>query len=368
MALPPLVEPVRKLSPAEAARTARHAALYPLGELGQRRLAAARVAIVGAGGLGSPAILALAAAGVGHLTVIDDDVVDPSNLQRQILHRRRDEGRAKVDSAVRAAADLAPECVVVAVRERLTPDNAERLLAGADVVLDGTDTFTSRVAVADACEGLGVPLVWGTVQEFTAQVTVFWSRPPAGVPSVRLADLHPRASALDVPSCAEVGVLGAVVLQVGSLMATQAILLLSGIGEPLIGRIALVDALRSTAREIPLLPAAGPAEPVTVEAALPATEPADPAPASVSLPEGALVVDVREQEEHTTGVIPGALLLPLAELVADERIRFDAPVVTVCASGVRSRHAAEILTSRGTDATSLPGGMSTWTGPVVVAA
>ncbi|GGF39746.1 molybdopterin/thiamine biosynthesis dinucleotide-utilizing protein [Microbacterium sorbitolivorans] len=365
MALPPLVAPAASLSPAEAARTARHAALYPLGELGQRRLAAARVAIVGAGGLGSPAVLALAAAGVGRLTVIDDDVVDASNLQRQILHRMRDEGRAKVDSAVRAAADLAPECVVEAVRERLTPDNAERLLAGADVVLDGTDTFASRLAVAAACENLGVPLVWGAVQEFTAQVTVFWSRPPAGAPRVVLADLHPGAG--ELPTCAEVGVLGSVVLQVGSLMATQAILLIAGIGDPLLGRIALVDALRSTAREVPLLAAAGDGDPAA-GAADPGAGRADPAPAAADLPAGAVVVDVREPSERAGGVIPGAVLIPLAELAADERIRFDAPVVTVCASGVRSRRAAEILAARGTGATSMPGGMAAWTGRVEVPA
>lgn len=366
MALPPLVAPAASLSPAEAERTARHAALYPLGELGQRRLAAARVAIVGAGGLGSPAVLALAAAGVGRLTVIDDDVVDASNLQRQILHRLRDDGRAKVDSAVRAAADLAPECVVEAVRERLTPDNAERLLAGADVVLDGTDTFASRLAVAAACERLGVPLVWGAVQEFTAQVTVFWSRPPAGAPRVVLADLHPAASTGELPTCAEVGVLGSVVLQVGSLMATQAILLIAGIGDPLLGRIALVDALRSTAREVPLFAAAG-ADPAA-GAADPGAGRANPAPAAAGLPADAVVVDVREPSERAGGVIPGAVLIPLAELAADERIRFDAPVVTVCASGVRSRRAAEILAARGTGATSMPGGMAAWTGRVEVPA
>lgn len=356
MALAPLVEPVVALSAAEAARTARHAVLHPLGELGQRRLAAAHVAVVGAGGLGSPAVLALAAAGVGRLTVIDDDVVESSNLQRQLMHRARDVGSPKVDSAVRAAADLAPECQVFTVRERLAADNAVRILAGAHVVLDGTDTFDSRLVVADACEQLGVPLVWGAVQEFAAQVTVFWSRPPQGAPRVLLSDLHPRSAVGAAPTCAEVGVLGAFVLQAGALMATQAILLIAGIGEPLLGRVALIDGLRSTVREVPLR-AAGAPVPAPDEAARPVKAPDAVVP-------GVLYLDVREPSEQASGTIPGAVRLPLAELLADESLRFDGPVVTVCAIGVRSRRAAEVLVSRGVQATSLEGGMAAWTGPV----
>ncbi|MGO1769977.1 MAG: HesA/MoeB/ThiF family protein, partial [Microbacterium sp.] len=205
MPFPPLVEPVDALSEAERARTARHRVLAGLGELGQRRLAAAHIAIVGAGGLGSPAILALAAAGIGELTVIDTDTVEASNLQRQVIHRIGDVGAHKVDSATRAASDLAPETRVNGVAEWLDDDNADRLLAGADVVLDGSDTFATRVAVARACERLGTPLVWGTLQEFGAQLTVFWSAPPAGRSPVVLSDLHPADRAGEPPSCAQVG-------------------------------------------------------------------------------------------------------------------------------------------------------------------
>src|SRR6478736_8096688 len=208
MPLPPLVEPIAALGDTERVRTARHSRLAGFGEISQRRLAAARIAVVGAGGLGSPVVLALAAAGVGELIVIDDDSVELSNLQRQILHRVGDVGAPKVDSAVRAAADLAPDTVVRSVREHLTPDNAARLLAGAHLVIDGTDTFETREAVASGCEDLGVPLVWGVIQEFYAQATVFWSDPPAGLPAVRLADLYPPESVGDVPTCEEVGVLG----------------------------------------------------------------------------------------------------------------------------------------------------------------
>ncbi|MCT1478330.1 HesA/MoeB/ThiF family protein [Microbacterium sp. p3-SID336] len=252
MPLPPLVEPVEALSRAEAARAARHLVLADLGELGQRRLRAAHVAVVGAGGLGSPVVLALAAAGIGTLTVIDDDTVELSNLQRQVLHRLADVDAPKVDSAVRVAGELSPETIVRPVRERLTAANADTLLAGADVVIDGSDSFETRSLVAAACERSGVPLVWGVVQEFAAQVTVFWSDPPAGTEPVVLRDLYPPEEVGALPSCAAVGVLGALCLQVGSLLAMETIKLVAGIGEPLFGRVLLIDALRGRMSEVPL--------------------------------------------------------------------------------------------------------------------
>ncbi|WP_221584165.1 ThiF family adenylyltransferase [Microbacterium sp. G2-8] len=369
MALPPLVDPVAQLTPAEAARTARHHVLFPLGEEGQRRLQAAHVAIVGAGGLGSPALLALAAAGVGRLTVIDDDDVDASNLQRQVMHRTRDIGRAKVDSAVRAGHDLAPECDVVAVRERLTADNAGRILRGADVVIDGSDTFATREIVDAACAAIGVPLVWGVVQEFHAQVTVFWADPPAGAPATRLSDLHPAGAVGNVPTCAEVGVLGALVMQVGSLMATQAILLVAGIGDPLVGRIALVDALRSTTREVPFR-ASSPATPPPIPRTVP-TEVTDAELRGALI--RTLVIDVREPSERRDGVIAGSVAIPVAEVLADPsaaaaRVRDAADgrdVVTVCAAGVRSARATAALAGAGLTSRSLTGGMRTWSGAVV---
>ena len=256
MPFPPLVDPVASLSEAERTRTARHLTLAGFGEDAQRRLANAHVALVGAGGLGSPAVLALASAGVGTLTVIDDDVVEVSNLQRQVMHRHDDIGAPKALSAVRTAADLSPETDVRTVIRRLDASNAVELLSGADVVLDGADTFETRVDVAAACERLGVPLVWGVIQEFTAQLTVFWSTPPDGRSPVLLDDLYPAGSAGEVPTCAQVGVLGAMCLQVGAAMAMQAIQLIAGIGEPLLGRVMLFDALRSRSREVPLVGAA----------------------------------------------------------------------------------------------------------------
>ena len=365
MPLPPLVAPVAALSDAERARTARHTRLAGFGEIAQRRLAAARIAVVGAGGLGSPAVLALAAAGVGELIVIDDDLVEQSNLQRQIMHRLADVGAAKVDSAVRAVADLSPETAVRPVRERLSLQNAAALIAGADLAIDGTDTFETREAVASAAERLGIPLVWGSVQGFDAQVTVFWNRPPPGVDPVVLSDLYPPGSVGDVPTCADVGVLGALCLQVGSLLATEAIKLVAGIGEPLLGRVLVIDGLRARQHEVRLRGA-------VTDAVAPgaATEDQAPttAPAATSAPlvgpealPGSVVLDVREQHEVETGMIAGSLHVPLATVLAHPEALADLPrVVVVCKVGVRARRAAEALRALGVEASVLSGGLDAW--------
>lgn len=250
----PLVDPVASLAPEELIRTARHAVLAGIGEEGQRRLAAARIAVVGAGGLGSPVLLALAAAGVGELIVIDDDVVERTNLQRQLMHRVDDIGAPKTASAARAIRDLSPLTHVREENSRLTPQNARHLLGDAHVVIDGSDTFDTRSAVASATDELGMPLVWGAVQEWSAQATVFWSRPPAGHAAVTLGDVFPPDSVGEPPTCAQVGVLGALCVQVGGLLATEAIKLVTGAGEPLLGRLVVIDALRSRHDIVPLAP------------------------------------------------------------------------------------------------------------------
>jgi adenylyltransferase/sulfurtransferase len=249
----PLVEPVASLAPEELIRTARHAVLVGIGEEGQRRLAAARVAVVGAGGLGSPVLLALAAAGVGELVVIDDDVVERTNLQRQLMHRVDDIGTPKAASAARAIRDLSPLTHVREVNVRLTLANARELLGDAHVVIDGSDTFDTRGAVASATDELGMPLVWGAVQEWSAQATVFWSRPPEGSSPVTLGDVFPPDSVGEPPTCAQVGVLGALCVQVGGLLATEAIKLVTGAGEPLLGRMAIIDALRARQDIVPIV-------------------------------------------------------------------------------------------------------------------
>ncbi|MGR6740583.1 ThiF family adenylyltransferase [Microbacterium sp. F1-18] len=365
MILAPLVAPVDTLSDRERERTARHAVLAGVGDEGQRRLTAAHVAVVGAGGLGSPVILALAAAGVGTITVIDDDVIEYANLQRQVIHRADDVGSPKVASALRAAAALSPETRIEPRRERLDADNASRLLAGSDLVIDGTDTFETRTVVAAACAALGLPLVWGVIQEFHAQVTVFWTDPPEGIPAIGLDDLYPAGSADDLPTCAEVGVLGSLCLTVGGMLATEAIKLITGVGEPLLGRLVVVDALSGTTREVPLRAASSaPPAPPAPEPRTPQTRPTTP---EIDLDQlraqqraGAVVLDVREPHETATGVLPGSVLLPLGDLLADPS-RVDADrVVVVCAHGIRARRAADVLRGRGVTASVLAGGLAGW--------
>ncbi|QLD11154.1 ThiF family adenylyltransferase [Microbacterium oleivorans] len=372
MAFPPLVDPAPRLSDTELRRTARHRVLAGLGDSGQRRLAAAHVGIVGVGGLGSPVILALAAAGVGTITVIDDDDVEHANLQRQVIHRIDDVGSPKVESAVRAVAALSPETRVVVRRERLDAGNAARLLDGCHLVIDGTDTFETRTVVAAACADRGLPLVWGVIQEFHAQVTVFWSAPPGGAPGIDLADLYPPGSAGELPTCAEVGVLGSLCMTVGGMLATEAIKLVTGIGEPLFGRLVVVDGLSGSQREVPLRPARGPR--VTAPAGHGAASPAAGTAAEPAAPEvdleglrsaqraGAIVVDVREPHETADGTLPGSVLVPLADLLArPEQIEAER-VVVVCARGIRAHRAADALRSRGVDATVLAGGLAEWAG------
>lgn len=376
MPFSPLVDPVPALSAAETTRTARHLRLAGFGGSAQRRLRAAHVAIVGAGGLGSPTILALAAAGIGRITIIDDDVVDVTNLHRQIIHRHADVGRAKTDSAERVASDLSPETVVHAVRARVDDDNASELIAGADLVLDGTDTFETREAVAAACERAGIPLVWGTVQAFDAQVTVFWSAPPAGVAPVVLRDLYPHGSVGDVPTCEDVGVLGVLCMQVGALMAAQAVALITGVGDPLLGRVVVIDGLRMRQREIVLRPAGDAAATATAGRTAKA-----PRPASVSvddlrraLDSGAppRIIDVRETHELLTGMVPTSVHTPLASVLGEPGSALSArsadgeprveqqPIVVVCQAGVRARRAAEALAGAGIEAVVLAGGMDAW--------
>lgn len=262
----PLVAPAPALEPAELVRTARHAVLAGIGEEGQRRLNAARVTVVGAGGLGSPVLLALAAAGVGSLTVIDDDVVELTNLQRQLAHRVEDIGTPKTASAARAITALAPHTAVTQISERLDAANAEALLAGADVLVDTSDSFATRRAVAAAAESLGVPLVWGAVQEWHAQATVFWSAPPAGDPVV-LTDLFPLGTEGEPPSCAQVGVLGALCVQVGGMLSGEVVKLITGAGTPLLGRLALIDALTGRQHEVAVRAAAPSSAPPSSTAA-----------------------------------------------------------------------------------------------------
>lgn len=228
----------------------RQRVLPGFGDAGQRALADARVAIVGVGGLGCPVALYLAAAGVGHLTLIDSDTVADSNLHRQILFSPDDVGRAKVDAAASALAVLAPGVSVAAVRSRVTPDNAGEALAGHDVIVDSTDTFASRLTVADAAAALGVPVAWGAVQGWFGQVTVFDG-------DVGLRDIFPVEPPPDFGVCDAGGVLGTLCGQVGTAMATEAVKLLTGIGVPLSGVLAVIDAREGRWRDLDVRRASG---------------------------------------------------------------------------------------------------------------
>jgi molybdopterin/thiamine biosynthesis adenylyltransferase/rhodanese-related sulfurtransferase len=226
-------------------RYARQLTLPEVGLDGQRKLRDARVVLIGAGGLGSPAALYLAAAGVGHLTLLDDDRVERSNLHRQVLHGDADTGRLKVDSGAARLEALNPSVQVARVAERLTPDNARALLAHAHVVVDGADNFATRYAVNDACVALGLPDVHGSVFRFEGQVTVLWPSAPGGGPCYRCLYAEPPPPEL-APSCGEAGVLGVVPGVIGMLQATETVKLILGVGAPLVGRMLQYDALRGS--------------------------------------------------------------------------------------------------------------------------
>ncbi|MCC6495086.1 MAG: ThiF family adenylyltransferase [Propionibacteriaceae bacterium] len=258
MKLAPLVEPGPELSPADRERFARHLPIPELGELAQRRLRAARICVVGAGGLGSPALLYLAAAGVGTLGVVDADSVEVVNLQRQVLHATEGVGIPKVTSAAARLAELDPDLTVIAHRQRLDAGNARDLLGGYDLVVDAVDNYPTRYLISDTCAELGIPVVWGAVLVTRAQVSVFWSSPrtAAGpVPGITLRDLHPEPPPPENwVTAAQVGVLGAMCGQVGSLMANEAIKLVTGAGDPLFGRLLYLDTMAATVAEMPISP------------------------------------------------------------------------------------------------------------------
>ncbi|KQR11691.1 molybdopterin-synthase adenylyltransferase MoeB [Cellulomonas sp. Leaf334] len=364
MPLPALVPPGPPLTPAQVERGSRHLLLAEIGVDGQRRLRNARVLVVGAGGLGAPVIQYLAAAGVGTLGIVDDDVVDVSNLQRQVIHGTADVGRAKVDSARETVAALDPDIRVVAHGTRLTSENVDEILGGYDVVVDGTDNFPTRYLVNDACVRLGLPEVWGSVLRFDAQTTVFWGR--AGV---QLRDLFPTPPRDDeVPSCAEAGVLGALCGQVGSVMATEVVKLLTGTGEPLLGRVLVVDALRGRWTEVPLVgrPTRNPtleAPPMSDVPVVTATDLVRRLAAREAGTDEFLLIDVREPAEYAQASIPGAILVPLGS-VFDGSALADLPrdqeIVVHCQVGARSLTAAKILRGAGFDASNVDGGILAW--------
>ena len=355
------------LSDRDLRRYARHLTLPGFGAEGQRVLRASRVLVIGAGGLGSPALLYLAGAGVGHITIIDDDVVDESNLQRQVIHRESDIGRPKAESAADAVRRLDSEASVTAIVGRLSVDNAEELFATHDVVLDGADNFATRYLSSDAAELTGTPLVWATILQFAGQLSVFW---PSHGPMLR--DLYPDIpDPGSVPSCAAGGVLGAMVGQIGSMMVVEAIKVLTGVGKVAVGKLVLIDALEATTRTLSF--AADPErEPVSdlteiaqvcaaswSEEEVPAqsVRSIGPNTAHELLARGVPLIDVREPDEHAEVAIAGSVLVPLGDIRsrgwaaireawAERNLQPNSPRVVIhCHSGARSQQAIELLAS-----------------------
>jgi adenylyltransferase/sulfurtransferase len=366
------------LSSEELQRYARHLILPEVGVEGQRKLKDGRVLIVGVGGLGSPSALYLAAAGVGTLGLVDFDVVEYSNLQRQVLHGTSAVGKPKLASAATRLRDVNPHVELVDHEAHLTSQNALEILSGYDVILDGSDNFPTRYLVNDACALLGKPDVYGSIFRFDGQASVFWA---ARGPCYRCLYREPPPPEL-VPSCAEGGVLGVLPGIVGSIQALEAIKLLLGEGETLVGRLLLLDALRMKFREMvlekdPECPLCG-AHPsirrlIDYEAfcgvgaaAAPAVQELEVRPAALQaeLAGGRKVqlVDVREPFEWRICHIDGSVLIPLGELPSRlEELDRRVPVVAVCHTGRRSLDAARFLRSRGFgDARSLNGGVALW--------
>jgi len=367
------------LTAAESRRYARHLSLPGFGVEGQLRLKNGSVLCIGAGGLGSPALMYLAAAGVGRLGLVDADVVDESNLQRQLLFGTSDVGRPKAEAAAARLRDLNPEIAIEPHPVRLTRDNAEDLVSRYDLLLDGTDNFPTRYLCNDAAVRLHKPNVHGAIHRFEGQLSVF--APHLGGPCYRCLFPVPPPPGT-VPSCAEGGVLGVLPGLIGTLQATEAIKLLAGLGTPLIGRLLHVDALSMRHREIKLRrdPACArcgdsptltdlPDYPLTCETGAP-RPPSGPSITTADFAalraEGAgyTLLDVREPDEVAAARFPESITIPLGELTLrlDEIPAAPRPLIVHCQAGSRSARAIALLAQHGHagDLLNLTGGLDAW--------
>jgi molybdopterin/thiamine biosynthesis adenylyltransferase/rhodanese-related sulfurtransferase len=385
VSLPPLVEPAAALSVDEVRRYSRHLIIPDIGMAGQKRLKNARVLAVGAGGLGSPALMYLAAAGVGTLGVVEFDVVDESNLQRQIIHGVSDIGRSKAESARDSIREINPYVHVVLHEERLDSTNVMDLFAQYDLIVDGTDNFATRYLVNDACVLLGKPYVWGSIYRFDGQVSVFWAEHG---PCYRCLYPEPPPPGM-VPSCAEGGVLGVMAGTIGTLQVNEAIKVLTGVGDTLVGTLLVYDALETSFRRVRIRkdPACAvcSANPtvtelidydafcgVVSEAAADAVR-----DSTISVKELAgmldersrgerdfLLVDVREPAEYEIVAIPDSVLVPKNEFLLGDALASmpnDRPVVVYCKTGIRSAEVLAVLKGAGfADAVHVGGGVSAW--------
>ena len=378
MSLPPLVEPAADLSVDEVKRYSRHLIIPEIGMAGQKRLKNAKVLCVGAGGLGSPSLLYLAAAGVGTLGIVEFDVVDESNLQRQIIHGQSDVGRSKAQSARDSIKEINPLVNVVLHEEALDNDNALQIFAQYDLIVDGTDNFATRYLVNDACVLLGKPYVWGSIYRFDGQASVFWAEYG---PCYRCLYPEPPPPGM-VPSCAEGGVLGVLCASIGSIQVNEAIKVITGVGEPLAGRLMIYDALEMSYRTVrvrkdPECAICGKNPTITElidydafcgavsadaqEAAADSTISATELKGMLDRDDKIFLIDVREPNEYEIVSIPGATLIPKDQFLngtALEKLPQDKRIVLHCKSGARSAECLAVVKNAGfADAVHVGGGV-----------
>jgi adenylyltransferase/sulfurtransferase len=377
--LSPLVEPAGELTQQEIERYSRHLIIPEVGLVGQRRIKNAKVLIIGAGGLGSPTLLYLAAAGVGTLGIVDYDTVDESNLQRQVIHSQADLGRSKAVSAKESVLGINPYVNVVLHEVRLDNDNVLEIFSQYDLILDGTDNFATRYLVNDAAAILGKPYVSGSIFRFDGQVSVFWQ---GQGPTYR--DLYPEAPpAAMAPSCSEGGVFGVLCAAIGSVMATEAIKLITGIGDTLLGRLLMFDALEMKWRELPIRKdpeigeitelidyeyfcglKGGDNELAAADSTISVHQLADRLDARNKGADNFVLIDVREPNEYEINRIPGSVLIPRGEFLSGEafaKLPSDKQIVLHCKSGKRSADALAVVKRIGfTDAVHVGGGVVAW--------
>jgi sulfur-carrier protein adenylyltransferase/sulfurtransferase len=393
VSLAPLVEPADELTIDEVRRYSRHLIIPDVGMDGQKRLKNAKVLVIGAGGLGSPALLYLAAAGVGTLGIVEFDEVDESNLQRQIIHKQSTVGQPKADSAAAAIKEVNPYVNIVLHDVRLDNDNVREIFTGYDLIVDGTDNFATRYMVNDAAYFLGIPYVWGSIYRFDGQASVFAPTLTDDAPCYRCLYPEPPPPGM-VPSCAEGGVLGVLCASIGSIQVNEAIKMLTGMGEPLVGKLMIYDALEMEYRKLkvrkdPNCALCGENPTVTdlidydAFCGAISTEAADAAAGSTisvtqlsemikEREEGSrdfVLVDVREPNEYEINKIPGAVLIPKGEFLNGNAIPQVAeltgdgakPLVFHCKSGVRSAEVLAIAKGAGyADAVHVGGGVVAW--------
>ena len=388
MSFPALVEPADELTIDEVRRYSRHLIIPDVGMTGQKRLKNAKVLVIGAGGLGSPALLYLAAAGVGTLGIAEFDTVDESNLQRQVIHGQSDVGKSKARSAKESINETNPYVEVVLHEERLDNDNVLDVFRGYDLIVDGTDNFATRYMVNDAAFFLGIPYVWGSIYRFDGQASVFAPMLGEDLPCYRCLYPEPPPPGM-VPSCAEGGVLGVLCASIGSIQVNEAIKLITGIGDPIAGKLVIYDALEMEYRKLkvrkdPSCALCG--ENPTVTGLIDydafcgavsdeAAEAAAGSTISVKQLEQMLgereagerdfvLVDVREPNEAEINHIPGAVLIPKGEFLngnALGQLPHDKQVVMHCKSGVRSAETLAIVKGAGyADAVHVGGGVVAW--------